>query len=59
MVLSFPADANLLSLDCPAVAIRLEDVMKAKSPQVLVWHCQLCWREHNNNNNNNNKSGTY
>lgn len=28
--------ADLLSLDCPAVAMRLEDVMKAKSPQVLV-----------------------
>lgn len=36
-------DANLLSLDCPAVAMRLEDVMKAKSPQVLLWHCQLCY----------------
>lgn len=36
------ADSNLLSLDCPAVAMRLEDVMKAKSPQVLEWHCQLC-----------------
>lgn len=28
--------ADLLSLDCPAVAMRLDDVMKAKSPQVLV-----------------------
>lgn len=36
------AHSNLLSLDCPAVAMRLEDVMKAKSPQVLEWHCQLC-----------------
>lgn len=35
------ADSNLLSLDCPAVAMRLEDVMKAKSLQVLEWHCQL------------------
>lgn len=26
----------LPSLDCPAVAIRLEDVMKAKSPQLLL-----------------------
>lgn len=41
-------DADLLSLDCPAVAMRLEDVMKAKSPQVLVWHCQLCQREQSN-----------
>lgn len=41
-------DADLLSLDCPAVAMRLEDVIKAKSPQVLVWHCQLCQREQNN-----------
>lgn len=44
---SLTADANLLSLDCPAVAMRLEDVMKAKSPQVLVWHCQLCQQEQN------------
>lgn len=36
------AETDLLSLDCPAVAMRLEDVMKAKSPQVFVWHCQLC-----------------
>lgn len=41
------ADTDLLSLDCPAVAMRLEDVMKAKSPQVLVWHCQLCQQETN------------
>lgn len=39
------ADADLLSLDWPAVAMRLEDVMKAKSPHVLVWHCQLCREE--------------
>lgn len=31
----------LPSLDCPAVAIRLEDVMKEKSQQLLLWHCQL------------------
>lgn len=45
MVAFLSADADLLSLDCPAVAMRLEDVMKAKSPQVLVWHCQLCQPE--------------
>lgn len=28
--------------------MRLEDVMKAKSPQVFVWHCQLCQQERNN-----------
>lgn len=39
-------NTDLLSLDCPAVAMRLEDVMKAKSPQVLVWHCQL-WQQKN------------
>ena len=37
--------ADLLSLDWPAVAMRLEDVMKAKSPQAFVWHCQLWGKE--------------
>ncbi len=36
---------DLPSLDCPAVAIRLEDVMKEKSQQLLLWHCQL-WDRH-------------
>ena len=40
-------DTDLLSLDWPAVAMRLEEVMKAKSPQVLLWHCQLCKKERN------------
>lgn len=30
------AAADLQSLDCPAVAMRLDDVMNAKSPQVFV-----------------------
>lgn len=35
---------HLLSLDCPEVATRLEEVRNAKSLVVLVWHCQV-WKE--------------